>query len=310
MTSVPGSVLVAGAINTDLVATVTRAPLAGETVTGSGFAIHGGGKGANQAVAVARSGGRALLLGAIGNDDFGRARLDDLMRDGVETGSVMTCADAPSGVALILVEEGGENRIAYVPGATLMVPQSHAIASFAAIEPSFILATNELPHDTLRALFQAARGAGAAVAFNATPDPAMAGDLVRDVAILIVNEGEAAALLGLEALGEPGQAVAALLALGPETVVLTVGADGAHVGTSDGVQWHRPPQVTVRDTTGAGDTFCGAFMAEIARGVEVHDAARFAVIASAISVTRFGAQSSIPTREEITAWQARGAGSA
>lgn len=299
MANTAGLVLVAGAINTDLVATVARAPLAGETVTGTSFAIHGGGKGANQAVAVARSGGAVFLVGAIGDDDFGRARLDGLRADGIDTGWVTPHDREPSGVALILVEDGGENRIAYVPGATRTVSPSHLEAAFAGIRPSFVMATNELPHDALGALFAVARRAGATVVFNATPEPETARGLIHNVSILIVNEGEAATLLDVEAIADPEAAVTSLLELGPDTVILTAGANGAHAGTGRGVEWHRPPSVEVVDTTGAGDTFCGAFVSELARGAPIDEAVRYGVIASALSVTRPGAQSSIPTRAEI-----------
>lgn len=299
MTNTAGSILVAGAINTDLVATVARAPLAGETVTGTSFAIHGGGKGANQAVAIARSGGDAYLVGAIGEDEFGRARLTGLIEDGVHTESVMERTGQTSGVALILVEDGGENRIAYVPGATRTVSPSHLETAFAKIKPSFVLATNELPDDALRALFALARSAGATVVFNATPEPETVRDLIHNVSILIVNEGEAAILLDVETVADPGAAVASLLQLGPDTVILTAGANGACVGTGDGIAWLRPPDVEVVDTTGAGDTFCGAFVSELARGASISEAARYGVLASALSVTRPGARSSIPTRAEI-----------
>jgi len=310
MVTASGSILVAGAINTDLVATMKRAPQAGETVTGTSFATHGGGKAANQAVAVARSGERASLVGAVGNDDFGRDRLSDLTRDGIETEWVMVNGRDPSGVALILVEDGGENRIACVPGATLAVPPDHVEAAVAALRPTFVLATNELPHDTLIALFSAARRARIHVVFNATPDPEIARDLIENVSTLIVNEGEAAVLLGREATGNPRDAVTSLCKLGPETVVLTLGSQGVIVGSADGVAGYQPPKLTVVDTTGAGDTFCGAFTAELARGTRMNDAVRYAVRASALSVTRPGAQSSIPMRDEVLAMSLMPDGSA
>ncbi len=302
MSAAPKPILVAGAINTDLVATVVRAPAAGETVTGTGFAIHGGGKGANQAVAAARSGGDVLLTGAVGDDEFGRDRLAELARDGVGTSWVMVRERETSGVALILVECDGENRIAYVPGATALAPPLHVVSALEAVQPAFVLATNELPAESLSALFVAARRAQATVVYNATPDPERARDLVREVSILIVNQSEAAALLDADAAGTVEGTVAALLDLGPETVILTAGAKGACAGMSDAIQWHRPPSVDVVDTTGAGDTFCGAMVCELARGASLEDAVRYGVIASALSVTRPGAQSSIPTRTDIEQW--------
>lgn len=302
-----GSILVVGAVNTDLVATVNRAPGPGETVTGHAFAIHGGGKGANQAIAVARSGGTAFMAGAIGDDAFGEDRLSDLHSNGIDASWVLQRNGIASGVALIVVDDDGENRIAYVPGATLTIPPEHLDAAFAHIAPSFVLATNEAPHDSLRALFTAARQAGATVAFNATPDPESALDLIPLVSILIVNGGEAAALLNAERTIDPRAAVDALLQLGPWAVALTLGVQGVIIGTAEEVAAHRAPAVEVVDTTGAGDTFCGTFVAELVRGATLDDAARYAVLASALSVTKSGAQSSIPTREQVDAWQANSA---
>jgi ribokinase len=295
-------ILVAGAINTDLVATMKQAPNAGETITGTGFAVHGGGKGANQAVAAARSQAKVHLLGAVGDDDFGRARLSDLGRDGLHLEWVQTNPEVASGVALIFVEDGGENRIAYVPGATLTVSVSQSVAAIKAIQPEFLLATNELPHESLLALFEIAKTQGARVVLNATPDPGTVRELIEFVSVLVVNEGEAAILLDVEDHGDPVGSVAKLRELGIDTVVLTVGKDGVFIGDDRGVGHHRPPAVEVVDTTGAGDTFCGAFVAELARGTTVDEAARFAVAASSLSVTREGAQSSIPTRDEVLAW--------
>ena len=150
-------VLVCGSINTDLVVSVNRAPEAGETVTGSGFATFGGGKGANQAVAAARYGADVAMLGAVGDDDFGRARLDDLHREGIDPSSVGTDLFLPSGVALITVEESGQNRIAYVPGATLGVTESQGIAAFERVRPGVVLSTLELPLATLAGIYTRAR---------------------------------------------------------------------------------------------------------------------------------------------------------
>jgi len=295
----PQAILVAGAINTDLVASMRRAPGAGETITGTGFAVHGGGKGGNQAVAIARSGGDVHIVSSIGNDDFGSARLADLSRDGVHTDWVRVCDEAASGIALIFVEDGGENRIAYVPGATLTVQAYHAMAACNAVSPGLVLAPNEFPHDSLVALFQAARALGASVIFNATPDPENARDLLEWVSVLIVNEVEARMLLKVDRMPQPPDAVRELQNDGLETVILTVGQAGAWIGDRNGIDQYRTPTVEVVDTTGAGDTFCGAFASELARGATTRDAVRYAVIASALSVTKPGAQSSIPTRAEV-----------
>jgi ribokinase len=295
-----GTILVAGAINTDLVATMAQAPRAGETITGSGFAVHGGGKAANQAVAAARAGATVHLVGAVGDDDFGRGRLADLAADGIAIERVRVDSVAPSGVALIFVEASGENRIAYVPGATLTVPPEHVAEAFKEVRPAFVLVTNELPKASIVELVAAANAAGVPVILNATPDPELARDLLQMADVLIVNEGEALVLLQESGTGQPpATLVARLRELGIATVILTAGAEGAFVGDEADVRQYAPPAVEVVDTTGAGDAFCGAFVARLAAGDATDEAVEFAVVASAISVTRAGAQSSIPNLAEV-----------
>ncbi|CAA9548487.1 MAG: Ribokinase [uncultured Thermomicrobiales bacterium] len=301
-TSLP--VLVAGAINTDLVATMSSAPGPGETITATTFAIHAGGKGANQAVAAARSGTKVTMVGAIGEDDFGTARLRDLEREGIETTWVRRSSTAASGVALILVEDHGENRIAYVPGATTTIGSDHCVRALQAVRPGIVLATNELPQKSLGALFAEARRLGATVILNATPDPERAVELLGLVDIVIVNAGEAARILAAgDDAGddlEPHGAIEAVRAFGPGTVIITLGADGVVGNERDTAFAHPAPAVPVVDTTGAGDTFCGAFAASLGSESSISEAARYGVLASALSVTRAGAQAGIPTRQQVT----------
>lgn len=292
-------ILVAGAINTDLVASMTAAPAPGETITGTSFAIYGGGKGANQAVSAARSGASVAMLGAIGTDDFGIARLADLRNEGIDTSHVQQSATEPSGVALIFVEEHGDNRIAYVPGVTSTIDVRRCVTALEEARPSFLLATNELPLESLAALLEKAQQQGVRVVLNATPDPANARNLLPAVDIVILNFPEAMQLLGKSCELDPTQAIAELRSLGPSTVIVTLGADGVVGNDGDRMFSHQPPPVTVVDTTGAGDTFCGAFVADLVEGESTTDAALFGVRASALSVTRPGAQSSIPTRESV-----------
>ena len=295
-------VLVGGAINTDLVATVARAPEAGETITGKGFAIFGGGKGANQAVAAARSGANVALIGAVGDDDFGTARRADLAGDGIDLSFVHTTTEAASGVALITVEEGGENRIAYIPGAVATVRPETAAEAVRAISARVVLAPNELPTATLLELFGSAMDLGATVIFNAAPDPEQARGLLPLVDVLIVNAGEGAAIADLTGEIPVHTLVETLGALPVKRIALTVGAAGV-IGIEDG----RPfgvhgVRAEVVDTTGAGDTFCGVLAASMAEGMAFRTAVERAVLASALSVTKAGAQASIPTRDEVDAF--------
>lgn len=295
----PDGVLVAGAINTDLVAQVDRAPGPGETVTGSAFSIHPGGKGANQAVSVARSGIPVAILGAVGTDEFGSARLDDLRAEGISIDWVTVLEDLPSGVAMIFVETGGENRIAYVPGATSRVRPEVGERAMSEYSPRMVLATNELPPETLFALFTQAGLTSIAVVFNATPEPETAYPLLEHVDILIVNEGEARAIANRPEGATPEQLLEGLQALGPRGVVITLGAEGV-IGRYGGQGFrHQPPPVEVVDTTGAGDTFCGTLVAELMDGADLSEAARVGVYAGALAVTKVGAQPSIPAGDAI-----------
>jgi ribokinase len=295
-----GKVLVAGSINTDLVVNVNQAPAAGETVTGHGFGIFGGGKGANQAVASARSGASTAMLGAVGDDDFGWQRLADLNAEGIDCSGVMVSTTEPSGVALIIVESSGENRIAYVPGASLTVTSDKAISAFEQFRPGVVLTTLELPKDALSASIEAAKAAGATVIVNATPEPSQGRDLAALADILIVNETEACELLELPVSDHDwGDLATKLVSFGPRSVVITLGSKGALLKTESETATIPSPKVEVDDTTGAGDAFCGALAAALAKGHFLSEAAKIGVAAGAVAVTKQGAQPSMPTLEEI-----------
>jgi ribokinase len=295
-------ILVAGSINTDLVMQVTAAPEAGETVTGQSFATFGGGKGANQAVSAARSGAQVAMLGGLGKDAFGQQRLLDLQHEGIATETVSVFDDLPSGVAIILVEPNGENRIAYVPGATWGVTPELATSAIERWNPDVILATLEHRPETLETLWREAAARNIPVICNATPEPADGRALALAASMLVVNEVEAAALLGRDlAFGAWPDAARALRDLGPAVVVITTGSQGAVVASEDGTDVVLAPRVDAVDTTGAGDAFCGAFAAEIGRGRSAREATRVGVVAGSISVTRQGAQPSMPMKREIDA---------
>jgi ribokinase len=297
----PRSVLVAGAINTDLVARVAKAPEAGETVTGSTFAIFGGGKGANQAIAAARSGVPTSMFGALGDDDFGHQRRADLDAEGIDTDSIARSRTAASGVALIVVEEEtGQNRISYVPGATTTLTPEQARTAVDRVSPGVVLTTLEPPPQTLDALITAATELGATIVLNATPEAAGAKPLLDRIAVLVVNETEAEDLLGHPVSAANGEEAARSLGtLGPGTVVITLGAAGAAVA-HDGKSASIPaPQVDVVDTTGAGDAFCGVFAADLARGLDPFSAARTGVAAGSLATTVPGAYPGIPRRDAI-----------
>lgn len=292
--------LVVGAINTDLIAFVERAPEAGETVAGGYFEQHGGGKAANQAVAAARSGASVALLSAVGNDAFGDQRRVDLEADGIDTSGVATLEQAASGVAIIIVESNGENRISDLPGAREHLTPEQCLAELNAAGPAAMLVANELPFACNEALFRAAKERGIPVWFNVAPYSQDATALVPLVDTLIVNRGEAEDILGVRGMGKDVADLAAgLRELGAANVIVTLGSQGV-VGYHGEREVAVPAEkVTPVDTTGAGDTFCGAWAAQILAGGSFEDALAYGNRAAAISVTRRGAQSAIPTRPDI-----------
>lgn len=301
-------VLVGGAINTDLVARVRRAPESGETVTGSDFQIFGGGKGANQALAAARSGAPTSMLGGLGQDDFGRQRRADLEADGIATAGIVAASDRASGVALITVEETGQNRIAYVPGATLAVRPEDATRCFWDSGATLVLTTLELPMDTLLSLYSAAIQARARIVLNATPEPELGRELMTRADVLIVNEPESLALLGIaHASGDRDwwNVAETLRGRGARDVIITLGAQGAIASTERGRFSATPPPVTVVDTTGAGDAFCGALCARLGRGELLGAALAAGVAAGTLACTMEGAQRSMPRRVDVDALAAR-----
>jgi ribokinase len=283
------------------VARVAKAPDAGETVTGSTFAIFGGGKGANQAIAAARSGAPTVMLGALGDDDFGRQRRADLDAERIDTESLARTTTAASGVALIIVEEEtGQNRISYVPGATVTLAPEQARAAVDRAKPQVVLTTLEPPPEMLDALLDASKQHGATIVLNATPEAIGAKPLLDRVDVLIVNETEAEDLLGHAVSSGNGEEAARSLAeLGPGTVVVTLGAAGAVVAHGGQTASLPAPSVDVVDTTGAGDAFCGAFAADLGRGVDPFIAARTGVVAGSLATTIPGAYPGIPRRDAI-----------
>lgn len=300
-------VLVAGAINTDLVARVQRAPEAGQTITGRTFGVFGGGKGANQALASARSGSATAFLGALGRDAFGDQRLEDLGKDLIHTDFVHIREDAPSGVALITVEEtSGQNRIAYIPGATLSVTEEEARHAVETFRPSIVLTTLELPSKAITAMVATAKEQGARVIMNATPEPGTGRQYLRLVDVVIANETEALGLLRLTIAPRSWfDAAKRLTELGPTIVIITLGKEGA-IAVVDGSAVTVPaPQVRPVDTTGAGDALCGAFASALAGGLSPEQALRRGVAAGSAACLIEGAQRSMPTTEQIDEFMRR-----
>jgi ribokinase len=286
----PASVLVIGSINADLVVTLDRLPEPGETVTGGRFARHGGGKGANQAVAAARAGARVRFAGAVGDDDLGAAAVEELEDEGVEVGSIARLDGEATGVALIAVDRAGRNQIAVASGANARVGAAlvgRALEAAPLRPGDVVLLGFEVPDDAVVAGARAAAQAGARAILNPAPARDLPDDLRGRDVLLTPNALEAAALTGET---EPTAALRALArSVGPP-VLVTVGADGALLGTEGGIVEIPAPEVEVVDTTGAGDAFNGVLAAGLAAGRDVEDAARRAVEAASASVRRAGAR--------------------
>jgi ribokinase len=286
-------IVVVGSANMDLVATTPTLPAPGQTVLGHGFTTVPGGKGANQALAAARAGGDCTLVGAVGDDAFGADLLTGLRAGGVRTALVRTVA-GPSGVALIAVDDAGENQIVVAPGANARLTDLRAEELAAIGAADVLVAQLEVPVETVAAAARAAREAGVTVILNAAPARSLPVDLLSTVDLLLVNEGEARALAQRR-----GDRIDALLDLVPR-VVLTLGAKGASYGDRDGLRLDVPaPVVSVVDTTAAGDAFTGAFAVAWAESRPVADAVRWACAAGAACARTLGAASALPTCTEI-----------
>ncbi|HMN84985.1 MAG TPA: ribokinase [Bauldia sp.] len=294
-------ITVFGSINVDLVCQVAKAPLPGETVLGSDYRLIPGGKGANQALAARRAGATVRLVGAIGDDDMGRVALTELDAAGVDLGSVRR-RHGTTGLAIITVEETGENTIVVSPGANATAKAAD-LGTDAFGSGDTLLLQMEVPYAEGRAAAEAARAAGARVVLSIAPFSPLAPEDLAPVSVIVVNEHEAADLarhLGLAARGAHAT-VTALARRLDRTVIATLGAEGAIAAGPEGVVRVPSLPVTPVDTTGAGDTFCGVLAAYLDEGADLRTAMTKAATAGSLACLRLGAQTSFPTRAEIEA---------
>ena len=303
------SLLVLGSVNRDLVVRGPRLPRPGETVLGGEFYQASGGKGANQAVAAARAAaakGAVAFLGAVGNDEFGQKLRQALLDEGIDCTHLKVVASTASGVALILVDDRGENLIGVASGANscLLPADIHELSEATFRQRSVLLASLESPLATVHRGLSRARQLGLATILNPAPvpDSAIVKELLPLVDLLTPNEHELAALSGATADTLPAVAIAAkkVQALGARQIIVTLGSEGALVVDEEGGTHYIPAMpVAAIDTTAAGDCFSGALGMALAEGQPLLAAARFATAAAALSVTRRGAQPSLPRRGEI-----------
>jgi len=296
-------VVVVGSLNMDLVARAQRLPRAGETLPGESFFTVPGGKGANQAVAVARLGGSVAMIGNVGDDDYGRQLHRALYVEGIDCQGVSTCPGVSSGVALITVDAASQNCIVIILGGNgLLTPQS--VQRFDALlqAAEVVICQLEVPVDTVAWTLARARELGKQVILNPAPATApLPADWFACIDYLTPNESEAEALTGVAVTDQDSarRAGERLLQLGAGKVIITLGAQGALLITAQGHQHYPAPVVQPLDTTAAGDTFIGGFAAGLVRGLEEGEAIAFGQRAAALSVTRAGAQPSIPYLAEL-----------
>jgi len=296
-------VVVVGSLNMDLVARAQRLPRAGETLPGEAFFTAPGGKGANQAVAVARLGGGVAMVGNVGDDAYGQQLRKALEREGVDCQAVSVCQGVSSGVALITVDAASQNCIVIIPGGNgLLTPQSVQRFDTLLQAADVIICQLEVPAETVAWALARGHELGKRVILNPAPATGpLPSTWFGHIDYLTPNESEAEALTGIT-VTDQGSALRAgerLLQLGAGKVIITLGAQGALLVAAQGHQHFPAPVVQPVDTTAAGDTFVGGFAAALVRGLEEGEAIAFGQRAAALSVTRVGAQPSIPYLSEL-----------
>ena len=295
-------IVVVGSLNMDLVMRTPRVPVGGETLHGHEFSTLPGGKGANQAVACARLGAKVRMIGQVGNDGFGTTLRDGLAADGIDVSGVKQTSAVGTGVAMILVEDIGQNRIVLAPGANGALEPADIDAQGAAIAGAALLVVQlEVPLPVVQRAMALARAAGVPVLLNPAPAAAFPEVIWSQLSFLVPNESEAALLAGfpVKTVDDAFKAGRLFRQRGVACVLITLGEQGVAI-IDDAGERHLPAQVVKAvDTTAAGDTFIGGFTAGLCEGMRLDDAVRLGQSASALCVTRFGAQPSIPYRREL-----------
>ncbi len=293
------SVLVLGSLNADLVTQVDRLPAAGETVIASDFTVHPGGKGLNQAAAAARFGSSVAMLGAVGQDEYGRFLQAQLDNEGVDRSGVGE-VQAPTGRAIIEVDASGRNRIIVISGANSSLDVEKVKSDLGKMNPKVILAQLETPIEITYEVFKSAKERGIFTILNPAPFQTLSSELAPFVDLIIPNEHEARLLTGVEIANVEDAYVAAglLTKKGYREVIITLGDRGAILKRSNFQRHVKPFSVSAIDSTAAGDAFCGTLAACVDRGMRTSDAIRYASAAGAIATTVMGAVPSIPTYEE------------
>ena len=297
-------IVVVGSVNVDMVVKSSRIPVPGETITGGEFVCVPGGKGANQAVAAARLGARVSLVAKVGNDVYGDQAIEGYRQEGIETRFILRDAKVATGVALILVDEAGENLISVAPGANhALVPRDILAAADLIREADVIMLQLEIPLDTVATVARLAAEGGIPVMLDPAPAPEgpLAAELLRCISFLTPNETEAQRLTGIRVTDQSTARAAAeqLLAAGAKCVIVTLGKSGALLVDANGSQMIEAFPVVTCDTTAAGDAFNAALACAIGSGESVEAAVVKGCAAGALAASRLGAQTSLPTAAEV-----------
>ena len=300
-----GEILVIGSSNTDLIATMENFPVKGETIEGLGFHQAMGGKGANQAMAAHKSGGKVSFVTCLGNDVNGRSAIEYYKREGLDVTLSVLIDDVPSGAAMIWVDSKGDNSIVIIPGANGKLNSDYILKLEKYIaKASVVVLQMEIPLQTIETICSLAHKNNTMVMLNVAPANQLSDNLLKTIDILVVNKNEAETLTGVKVeSGKEEVVVDLLLDRGVKTVLLTLGEKGSILKNQGNVFSVPAYRVRTIDTTAAGDTFCGAFIAEYIRSQNFVKALEFATAASAICVTRMGAQPSMPTLVEVYEFQ-------
>ncbi|WEK03969.1 MAG: ribokinase [Candidatus Devosia phytovorans] len=291
-------ITVFGSTNLDQVGTVSRLPKPGETVAGGTFSMAAGGKGANQALAARRAGAEVRHVSAVGQDAFADLALDLLKKDGVDLSGLKT-VDAPTGIAMIFVDAEGENVIAILPGANGKVTAADAEQALAKVTGGVLMLQQEVPQAATERALDIAREKGLVSILNTAPFLDSTAAVVKKASIVIANETEFALLSG-RGLDELDAAMADWAKANSQTVIVTLGGDGARAATADGKLITVPAlKVTPVDTVGAGDTFCGYLAAGLDAGLDLEAAMKRAAVAASLACLKPGAQPAIPYAKDV-----------
>lgn len=295
-------IIVIGSANMDMVVKTSHIPVPGETVLAGSFFMNPGGKGANQAVASARLGGEVAFISKVGNDVFGKQSSQLLDDEGINTFYMLTDGELPSGVALITVDEIGENSIVVAAGANAnLLPADLKDALPEIAKAGIVLMQLEIPLETVHFVAKYASSKGVKIILNPAPANTLSLDLLSYIDLITPNQHEAEMISGIKvrSINDAKKAAKIIHEMGVKNVVITLGVLGAVILQESKIQVVPAQKVEAIDTTAAGDVFCGALAVALSESKTLEEAVRFASIAAAISVTRLGAQSSIPYRNEL-----------